>query len=340
MDMIRITDLHDERLQMYTECSEVQLKRYYEPDGGVFVAETALVISRALEAGCRPVSFLIEEKRYEDGLADELLKMCAPARRDNGLEKAGMHGMYEECKIVEIPKNEAGMHGISEECKLTEIPETDAGKPKEAVRTAGTKDTGAGDIPVYVAPLEVINRLTGYNLTRGVLCAMKRPVLPVPADILKKSRRVCILEDVMNPTNVGAIFRSAAALGIDAVILTYGSSDPLYRRAARVSMGTVFSLPFTFFAKDDDYMAILKSEGYATVSMALKDNAVPVSAPQLKAHERLAVIFGTESTGIKEATLDASDHIAIIPMQKGVDSLNVAAASAVTFWELCSKDGG
>ncbi len=316
MDTIRITDLHDERLQMYTECSEVQLKRYYEPDGGVFVAETALVISRALEAGCRPVSFLIEEKCYEDGLADELLKMCAPARRDKGFQ-------------------EAGMHGISEECKMTEIPGTDTGKPKESGKITGTKDTGASDIPVYVAPLEVINRLTGYNLTRGVLCAMRRHELPAPVDILKVSRRVCILEDVMNPTNVGAIFRSAAALGIDAVLLTYGSSDPLYRRAARVSMGTVFSLPFTFFEKDDDYMEILKSEGFATVSMALKDNAVPVSSPLLKEHERLAVIFGTESTGIKETTLDASDHIAIIPMQRGVDSLNVAAASAVTFWELC-----
>ncbi len=273
----RITSLDDERLTMYTECNEVQLKRYYEPDGGVFVAETALVISRALEAGCRPVSFLIEEKCYEAGMPDELKTAIEKAEKDES------------------------------------------------------------EIPVYVAPLDVINRLTGYNLTRGVLCAMRRPELTAPAELLRKSSRVCILEDVMNPTNVGAIFRSAAALGIDAVMLTCGSSDPLYRRAARVSMGTVFALPFTFFDKDDDYMELLKSEGYTTVSMALRDNAVPVSSPLLKGHEKLAVIFGTESTGIKEKTLAASDHIAIIPMQRSVDSLNVAAASAVAFWELCDN---
>ncbi len=287
MEIIRITDIHDERLQMYTGFNEVQLKRYYEPHGGVFVAETALVISRALEAGCRPISFLIEEKCYEAGILDEI-------KGNNS--------------SIALFQDSASMNAeISSPC------------------------------PVYIAPLDVINQLTGYNLTRGVLCAMMRPELPTPEDLLQNSRRVCILEDVMNPTNVGAIFRSAAALGIDAVILTEGSSDPLYRRAARVSMGTVFSLPFTFFDKDSDYMDILKKEGYTTVSMALKENAVPVSSPLLKGHEKLAVIFGTESTGIKEKTLAASDHIAIIPMQRSVDSLNVAAASAVAFWELCDN---
>ena len=265
MEIIRINDLHDGRLEMYTELNEVQLKRFYEPAGGVFVAETELVISRALAAGCRPVSFLIEEKCFAGGILD----------------------------------------------------------------------TYAFDIPVYVAPLDVINGLTGYNLTRGVLCAMRRPTLPAPGELLASARRVCLLEDVMNPTNVGAIFRSAAALGVDAVLLTHACSDPLYRRAARVSMGTVFSVPFTFFDKHDDYMALLKESGFTTVSMALKDSAVPLSSPELKGHDRLAVIFGTESTGIKDETIAASDYTAVIPMQNGVDSLNVAAASAVTFWELC-----
>ena len=268
METIKITDLRDSRLEMYTECNEVQLKRYFEPDPGVFVAETELVISRALKAGCIPISFLVEEKCFESGTVNELL-------------------------------------------------------------------LGTSDSTVYVAPLEVINRLTGYNLTRGVLCALRRPPLRPPEELLRSSHRVCVLEDVMNPTNVGAIFRSAAALGVDAAFLTEGCSDPLYRRAARVSMGTVFSLPFTFFAKHSDYMGIIKSEGYTTVSMALKDNAVPLSSPLLKDHDRLAVIFGTESTGIKDETIAASDYTAIIPMQNGVDSLNVAAASAVTFWELC-----
>lgn len=274
MEIIRITDLHDCRLEMYTKLNEVQLKRYYEPDGGVFVAETELVISRALAAGCRPVSFLVEEKSFDGGIPGSLIQ-----------------------------------------------------------EASGCSD--AFDIPVYVAPLDVINGLTGYNLTRGVLCAMLRPGLPSPRELLRSARRVCVLEDVMNPTNVGAIFRSAAALGIDAVLLTPACADPLYRRAARVSMGTVFSVPFTFFDRHDDYMALLEEAAFMTISMALKEGAVPLSSPELKGHERLAVIFGTESTGIKDGTIAASDYTAVIPMQNGVDSLNVAAASAVTFWELC-----
>ncbi len=292
MEIIRISDLHDGRLEMYTELNEVQLKRYYEPAGGVFVAETELVISRALAAGCKPISFLVEEKCFEGGTLGELLNMADSAFKGSG---------------------PMGIRPVG--------PDPDA------------SDTSS--LPVYVAPLDVINSLTGYNLTRGVLCAMRRPE-PRPAEsLLRYGTRVCILEDVMNPTNVGAIFRSAAALGVDAVLLTEGCSDPLYRRAARVSMGTVFSLPFAFFDKGSDYMDIIRREGYTTVSMALKENAVPLSSPQLKGHDRLAVIFGTESTGIKDETIAASDYTAIIPMQNGVDSLNVAAASAVTFWELC-----
>ena len=287
MEIIRISDLHDGRLEMYTELNEVQLKRYYEPAGGVFVAETELVISRALAAGCKPISFLVEEKCYEDGTLEDLLKEADSSF--TGLNPSGS--------------------------------DLDA------------SDSSA--LTIFVAPLEVINGLTGYNLTRGVLCAMHRPE-PRPAkSLLRYSTHVCVLEDVMNPTNVGAIFRSAAALRIDAVLLTPACSDPLYRRAARVSMGTVFALPFAFFDKGSDYMDIIHREGYTTVSMALKENAVPLSSAQLKGHDRLAVIFGTESTGIKDETIAASDYTAIIPMQNGVDSLNVAAASAVTFWELC-----
>ncbi|MBR1623564.1 MAG: RNA methyltransferase [Pseudobutyrivibrio sp.] len=191
------------------------------------------------------------------------------------------------------------------------------------------------DVQVFVAKLDVINKLTGFNLTRGVLAACKRPQLPSVADLLQGSKRVAILEDVMNPTNVGAIFRSAVALGVDGIILTHDSADPFYRRSARVAMGTVFQVPWTYFEKGSDYVNTIHDYGFKVVSMALKENAISLAAPELKEQERLAVIFGTESTGIKQATIAASDYVAIIPMSNGVDSLNVAAASAVTFWELC-----
>ena len=194
------------------------------------------------------------------------------------------------------------------------------------------------DVDVYVAELNVINKITGFNLTRGVLAACHRPSLPNVDSLLQSSKRIAILEDVMNPTNVGAIFRSAAALGVDGIILTHDSADPFYRRAARVAMGTVFQVPWTYFDKGSDYVRVLHKNGFAVVSMALKDNAISLADPVLKKQEKLAVIFGTESTGIKQETIDASDFVTIIPMHHGVDSLNVAAASAVTFWELCKKD--
>lgn len=191
------------------------------------------------------------------------------------------------------------------------------------------------DVDVFVAELEVINKITGFNLTRGVLAACRRPALPQISNLLQSAKRIAILEDVMNPTNVGAIFRSAAALGVDGIVLTHDSADPFYRRAARVAMGTVFQVPWTYFEKGSDYVATLKENGFSVVSMALKDNAISLDAPILKEQEKLAVVFGTESTGIKQETIDASDFVTIIPMHHGVDSLNVAAASAVTFWELC-----
>ena len=194
------------------------------------------------------------------------------------------------------------------------------------------------DVDIFVAELNVINKITGFNLTRGVLAACHRPSLPDVNSLLQSSKRIAILEDVMNPTNVGAIFRSAAALGVDGIILTHDSADPFYRRAARVAMGTVFQVPWTYFDKGSDYVSVLHKSGFAVVSMALKDNAISLADPVLKKQEKLAVIFGTESTGIKQETIDASDYVTIIPMHHGVDSLNVAAASAVTFWELCKED--
>ena len=271
-DMIKIESIDDSRVDIFTKYNEAQLYHYYEPNGGVFIAETPEVIKRALARGAEPIAFLVEEKAYESQVVHELLS------------------------------------DISD------------------------------DVEVFVAELNVINKITGFNLTRGVLAACKRPSLPSVSEILQTSKRVAILEDVMNPTNVGAIFRSAAALGVDGIILTHDSADPFYRRAARVAMGTVFQVPWTYFDKGSDYVAALKGDGFAIVSMALKDNAISLAEPVLKEQERLAIVFGTESTGIKQETIDASDFVTIIPMYHGVDSLNVAAASAVTFWELCKRD--
>ena len=267
--VIEVEALEDERLDLFTKYNEAQLFHYYEPNGGVFIAETPEVIKRALNRGAEPIAFLVEEKAAKTDEVQQLLS------------------------------------------------------------------TLSDEVNVFVAKLEVINKLTGFNLTRGVLAACKRPTLPDAVDILSTAKRIAVLEDVMNPTNVGAIFRSAAALGVDGIVLTQNSADPFYRRAARVAMGTVFQVPWTYFSKGADYVTILKNNGFKVVSMALKDNAISLAEPVLKKQDKLAIIFGTESTGIKQETIDASDFVAIIPMYHGVDSLNVAAASAVTFWELC-----
>jgi tRNA G18 (ribose-2'-O)-methylase SpoU len=195
-----------------------------------------------------------------------------------------------------------------------------------------------GDIPVYTADENLLAQLTGYHLTRGVLCAMRRPPLPQGEDIAKNARRIAVLENVMNPTNVGAIFRSAAALGMDAVLLTPGCSDPLYRRSARVSMGTVFQIPWTFFPEDcTDWPGFLRNCGFKTAALALTDDSVSIDDPQLAAEDRLALALGSEGDGLTEATIAGCDYTVKIPMFHGVDSLNVAAASAVAFWELRTK---
>ena len=200
-----------------------------------------------------------------------------------------------------------------------------------------------GDCPVFTADRDVLCQLTGYHLTRGVLCAMRRPPLPAVEDILKDARRVAVLENVQNPTNVGAIFRSAAALGMDAVLLTPGCSDPLYRRSARVSMGTVFQIPWTFIGSEitqwpEPGMERLRSMGFKTAAMALSDNSVSIDDPALAREEKLAIILGSEGDGLTDGTIAQCDYTVKIPMYHGVDSLNVAAASAVAFWELRAKD--
>ena len=205
------------------------------------------------------------------------------------------------------------------------------------------------DVPVFTAEYNVLTKLTGFALTRGMLCAMKRNVLPSVEDICKHANRIAILEDVVNPTNVGAIIRSAAALGMDAVLLTHGCADPLYRRASRVSMGTVFQVPWTFI-KDDNEMRCerenlwpeqaimeLRDLGYKTVALALTDDSVSIDDPALMQEEKLAVILGTEGEGLMDRTIELCDYTAKIPMSHGVDSLNVAAASAVAFWQLGRK---
>ena len=191
------------------------------------------------------------------------------------------------------------------------------------------------DVPVFCAELDVLTQLTGFKLTRGMLCTMKRKPLPGVSDICKNKSRIVILDKVMNPTNVGAIIRSAAALGMDAVLLTPGCSDPLYRRAARVSMGTVFQIDWTFLP--DDNLDIIKDMGFKTVAMALKDDSLSIDDSRLMKEEKLAIIMGTEGDGLADSTIDNCDYTVKIPMYHGVDSLNVAAASAVAFYQLGKK---
>ena len=197
------------------------------------------------------------------------------------------------------------------------------------------------EIPVYTAEYETLVKMTGYALARGMLCVMRRRALSSIEEICQNARRIAILENVVNPTNIGAIFRSAAALHMDAVLLTSGCNDPLYRRASRVSMGTVFQIPWTYFDKKiswpDTGMHILRELGFKTVAMALRDDSFSIDDPQLHAQEKLAIILGTEGDGLAAETIADCDYTVKIPMSHGVDSLNVAAASAVAFWELGRK---
>lgn len=195
-----------------------------------------------------------------------------------------------------------------------------------------------GEIPAYVASFDVLTQLTGYKLTRGMLCAMYRPRLRTPEEVCRGARRIAVLESVVNPTNVGAIFRSAAALNMDGILLTSDCSDPLYRRSLRVSMGTAFQIPWTYFDKQITWpmegQAFLKEQGFQTVAMALRDDTVNIDDPGLHKEEKLAIVLGTEGEGLTSQTIASCDYTVKIPMSHEVDSLNVAAASAVAFWEL------
>lgn len=282
---IAAADLTDPALGVYTQCSETQLLRFYEPSPGIFIAESPKVIERALAAGYVPLSLLCENG--QEGEAERLLMAC------------GAEG--------EAPEHH---------------------------------------IPVYTAPLEVLTKLTGFPLTRGMLCAMRRKSLSSVEQVCGGTRRIAVLEQIMNPTNVGAIFRSAAALGMDAVLLTHGCSDPLYRRAIRVSMGTVFQIPWTVFPSKGEEawpaggLEFLRRLGFRTVAMALREDSLSLEDPRLQEEEKLAIVLGSEGDGLAADTIAACDETVRIPMFHGVDSLNVAAASAVAFWQLaCRKEG-
>jgi len=247
------------------------------------------------------------------------------------------HKLTEGLFIAESPKVidralDAGCVPVSFLCERRHID----GQAKDVIARCG-------DIPVYTAEFEVLTQLTGFQLTRGMLCAMRRPPLPTVEQVCANARRIAVLENIMNPTNLGAIFRSAAALGMDAVLLTPACSNPLYRRSCRVSMGTVFQVPWTYIGSDVDSwpaagMQQLRGLGFKTAAMALSDNSVSITDPALMGEDKLAIILGTEGDGLAEATIADCDYTVRIPMSHGVDSLNVAAASAVAFWQLQVKD--
>ena len=263
---IEVTDIRAPELDVYARLTEAQLAQTPGPKYGLFIAESPKVIARALDAGCKPVSVLVEKNLLNEE-TQEILCRC-------------------------------------------------------------------GDVPVYIGENALLAQLTGYKLTRGLLCAMERPPLALPEETIQNARRIAVLEDVVNPTNLGAIFRSAAALGMDAVLLTPGCSDPLYRRSARVSMGTVLQVPWAFLDKPIGY---LRELGFKTAAMALCENTVSIDDPQLQAENRLAIVLGTEGDGLTHAAIVQCDYTVKIPMYHGVDSLNVAAASAVAFWELRAR---
>ncbi|OUN16158.1 TrmH family RNA methyltransferase [Allofournierella massiliensis] len=269
--IIEITDLNFPELDVYARLTEAQLRTRMETERGVFIAESPKVIELALNAGCVPLSFLME-RRHLQGQGAPLMERCP-------------------------------------------------------------------GIPVYTADRDVLASLTGYALTRGILCAMQRPELQKAEALLDGSRRIAVLEGIVDSTNMGAIFRSAAALGMDAVLLTPTCCDPLCRRAVRVSMGTIFQVPWARIGDcpadwPEAGMELLHRHGFATAAMALDERAISIDDPRLQQEEKLAVLLGTEGDGLSHQTIARCDYTVMIPMEHGVDSLNVAAASAVAFWQL------
>ena len=272
--VIEVTDWSLPDLEVFARLTEAQLRNRLEPEKGLFIAESPKVITCALDAGCEPVSLLMEKRH--------------------------IHGQA---------------RGIIERC---------------------------GDIPVFTADGDLLAGLTGYRLTRGILCAMRRPHPPRVEDLCAEARRIAILENIVDATNIGAIFRSAAALHIDAVLTTPSCCDPLNRRAVRVSMGTVFQVPWTRIGDEPSAwpqpgIDRLHRLGFQVAAMALSDRAISLEDPRLPAIERLAIVLGTEGDGLAARTIADCDYTVCIPMANGVDSLNVAAASAVAFWQLRAR---
>ena len=270
-NIIAITDFHAPELDPYARLTQHQLRNRLEPEKGIFIAESPKVIDRALDAGYKPVSLLMERKQIT-GPAAGILSRC-------------------------------------------------------------------GDAPVYTADREMLAELTGFELTRGVLCAFHRPAPRPVEELCKNARRVAVLEGIVDSTNVGAIFRSAAALNMDAVLINPSCCDPLCRRAVRVSMGTVFQVPWGQLGETpadwpEKGMDILHSLGFKTAAMALSDRSVSIDDEQLAKEPKLAIVLGTEGDGLAAGTIASCDYTVKIPMSHGVDSLNVAAASAVAFWQL------
>ncbi len=270
-NIIEITDFHAPELDPYARLTQNQLRNRLEPEKGIFIAESPKVIDRALDAGYKPVSLLMERKQIT-GPAAGILSRC-------------------------------------------------------------------GDAPVYTADREMLAELTGFELTRGVLCAFHRPAPRPVEELCKNARRVAVLEGIVDSTNVGAIFRSAAALNMDAVLINPSCCDPLCRRAVRVSMGTVFQVPWGQLGETpadwaEKGMDILHSLGFKTAAMALSDRSVSIDDEQLAKEPKLAIVLGTEGDGLAADTIASCDYTVRIPMSHGVDSLNVAAASAVAFWQL------
>ena len=270
-NIVEITDFHAPELDPYARLTQNQLRNRLEPEKGIFIAESPKVISRALDAGYRPVSLLMERKQIT-GPAAEILTRC-------------------------------------------------------------------GDVPVYTADRELLAALTGFELTRGVLCAFRRPAPRSVEELCRDAKRVAVLEGIVDSTNIGAIFRSAAALNMDAVLVTPSCCDPLCRRAVRVSMGTVFQVPWTQIGSTaadwpEQGMQQLHTLGFKTAAMALTDLSVSIDDAALAAEPKLAIVLGTEGDGLAHTTIAACDYTVRIPMSHGVDSLNVAAASAVAFWQL------
>ena len=303
MNIITITDLERPELDVYARLTEAQLRNRLEPEKGVFIAESLKVVRIALENGFRPLSFLAEQKYVDEQIAPLIARF--------GLDD-------------------------------------------------GT--------PVYTGQREVLARLTGYELSRGFLCAMRRPQLPTAEEVCAGRRRIAVLDSVVNSTNTGAIFRAATALGIEALLLTPTCCDPLNRRSVRVSMGTVFQMPWSYVGElrevrgelreargelrevrgelrevrgklrevkgQMNYISAIKGLGFTTVALALSDNSVSIDDPVLQGIDRMAIVMGTEGDGLSPEVIAACDYTAKIPMQRGVDSLNVAAAASVAFWQL------